>query len=65
MSTIANCPGCESGRHDQHVGSWDAKPGLIGGAECDCSGDCAERVAEAQKRMWSAWDATTPESSPR
>lgn len=53
MSIRAACPGCMSGHHDQHVRDWNIRPGLIGGAWCDCPGDpeCTWKFEEFAKRM--------------
>lgn len=41
MSAIAPCGGCSMGDHGKHVEHWlDAGPGVLGGAVCNCSGDC-------------------------
>lgn len=52
MSVHADCPGCLSGDHSRHVGPWNVREGLIGGAYCVCDGDCAKRLQEAADRFF-------------
>lgn len=41
MATLAPCGPCQIGQHDRHVEHWDDPgPGVLGGAFCNCPGDC-------------------------
>lgn len=53
MSWRVACPGCTQGDHTQHVRDWNIRPGLIGGAWCDCPGEpeCSARFAEFAERL--------------
>lgn len=53
MSWRMVCPGCASGDHSKHVRDWNIRPGLIGGAWCDCEGEpgCTERFKEFAERL--------------
>lgn len=53
MSMPSLCVGCLMGKHDQHKQDWGIKPGVIGGAWCNCPGDpeCAERAEKAVEMM--------------
>jgi hypothetical protein len=51
MVMIHDCIACQDGFHDQHIGTPGPVPeGLIGGWECHCPGDCAERYARRIER---------------
>jgi len=43
VSRIVDCPACQSGHHERHVGPWNIRPGLLGGDRCVCPGDCTDR----------------------
>ena len=49
MSAIVDCPACMWGEHERHIGPWNVREGLIGGAVCCCPGDCAKRRFDATK----------------
>ncbi len=51
MSAIVDCPACSNGRHEGHDAKHGVRPGLLGGAECNCSGDCADRHDAATERL--------------
>lgn len=44
MSYTSDCPGCFAGHHERHDPNHGVRPGLIGGTQCRCSGDCASRT---------------------
>ena len=45
---VCDCPGCMTGKHEQHVQHWGVRPeGVIDGEFCYCKGDCAERAQAA------------------
>ena len=42
MVLVGICAACQYGRHDGHTPViQQAPPGMLGGAECGCTGDCA------------------------
>lgn len=46
MVCLRDCIPCQDGNHDRHYEVTQAVPeGMIGGARCPCTGDCAERKA--------------------
>lgn len=51
MSAIVQCTACDFGQHEHHDHDWGIKPGLLGGAVCDCPGDCAERFQARIDKM--------------
>lgn len=58
MSIAADCYACAAGNHTRHDRDWNLRPGLIGGAFCDCPGDCAERSAAAFQEWWTGLKIT-------
>jgi hypothetical protein len=44
VSYIQDCYACLKGNHDRHDPDWGTIPGVIGGAQCACTGDCAGRA---------------------
>lgn len=49
MVLLTDCIACRHGRHERHVEVVQAVPkGVMGGARCSCTGDCAERKARRQ-----------------
>jgi hypothetical protein len=45
VSVAAPCGSCLMGDHSRHDRDYGIREGLIGGAYCACTGDCAERFA--------------------
>ena len=62
MSTIVDCPACMNGDHDNHVGPWNVRPGLLGGSVCCCQGDCDERSKAAFEAMFGQWGLAIKEA---
>lgn len=64
MVELIDCIACMHGDHDHHVEMIHAAaPGLMGGARCPCTGDCAERnerlpgpvATDASGYVWPTW----------
>jgi hypothetical protein len=54
MALIVRCHSCQMGNHDDHVRIVSPPPeGGVGGAICDCPGQCRETAPEP-----SPWIAT-------
>lgn len=53
MAWRSLCSACLEGDHDRHVRDWNIRPGLIGGAWCDCPGQptCKQRADAAAERL--------------
>lgn len=44
MTLLHDCVACQYGLHDQHHEiTQPVEEGVMGGARCPCTGDCAER----------------------
>lgn len=44
MVMVADCIACQYGQHDGHIDVPGPVPeGVMGGWQCNCAGDCAER----------------------
>ncbi len=65
------CQACQFGEHDMCAGKNPPPPGMMGGSECDCDGNCAARATEKEQSRFAALLAaageqskqTTPEST--
>ena len=57
MSAVVDCPACQFGHHERHIGPWNVREGVLGGAVCDCRGDCAERAARTDQGVWATLEA--------
>lgn len=45
------CSACRVGQHDLCAGKQPPPPGMLGGSECDCDGNCGERPPEPDPQI--------------
>lgn len=59
---LAPCGSCSAGDHTNHVAHWDVAPeGVLGGAYCNCTGDCAEGYVNPLADLLARANATVPD----
>lgn len=65
MVCLTYCHACQFGMHSEHIKDFDpAPPGVMGGAQCPCEGECVEKnkqppISEPQKIdefMTTSWE---------
>ena len=53
MTRLTECPPCKMGDHKRHYRVVQPVPeGMMGGAICDCKGECTKDRAERAKRYY-------------
>lgn len=62
MVCLTYCIACAHGQHDGHIKDFEpAPPGVMGGSQCPCEGECVERykppaLTDADPVCWDADD---------
>lgn len=62
------CQACQDGMHDLCAGRQAPPPGMFGGSECDCDGNCASRtksddVIDDLADGFALWEEHRPQSA--
>lgn len=56
MVALALCPSCQWGDHEGHITQWNpAPPGVFGGQNCPCEGDCTDKMGPMIKNLFKSF----------